>query len=148
MSTQRGQSPVAAGQWVAVARALHQYSATRPTELSFSPGDTLFIISKDPSGWWEAQCFGQQGLIPCTFVEEIDFVEENDFVEPTAAAPVPSGKPSAKEKSALKRAVESRKKGISGQGSSSYLMFLRSSLLSNTLFAFGCRGPAESLPYL
>jgi hypothetical protein len=34
---------------------LYAYSATEPDELTFKEGDIIYIISEDPSGWWNGK---------------------------------------------------------------------------------------------
>jgi son of sevenless-like protein len=41
------------------------------TELGFVVGDTLEILTKDDSGWWEARLNGKVGSIPANYVEII-----------------------------------------------------------------------------
>jgi len=54
------------------ARALYDYSAEPGSlELSFSEGDILRILSKDESGWWDAELRGVQGMIPSNYVKEL-----------------------------------------------------------------------------
>ncbi|XP_067001758.2 osteoclast-stimulating factor 1 [Anabrus simplex] len=55
---------------VTVVRALYNYAAQLPDELSFQEGDLLYVFDKvsDPN-WWKARCGNQTGLIPSNYVE-------------------------------------------------------------------------------
>eukprot|EP01100_Stratorugosa_tubuloviscum_P002506 TRINITY_DN1583_c4_g1_i1.p1 TRINITY_DN1583_c4_g1~~TRINITY_DN1583_c4_g1_i1.p1 ORF type:complete len:596 (+),score=287.24 TRINITY_DN1583_c4_g1_i1:53-1840(+) len=53
------------------AKALYDYTATNPTELSFVRNDIINILGKDPSGWWQGELQNKYGLFPSNFVEEI-----------------------------------------------------------------------------
>jgi len=52
------------------AKALYEYGAQTQDELSFSEGDVIEIIRKDPGGWWEGEMNGKRGWIPANYVEE------------------------------------------------------------------------------
>lgn len=64
---------------VKVFKALFNYVAQQPDELSFQEGDILYIVDDacDPQGWWRARCGTKIGLIPSNYVSEntesIDF---------------------------------------------------------------------------
>lgn len=63
---------------VKVFRALYNYVAQQPDELSFQEGDVLYILDdSDPQGWWRARCGPKVGIIPSNYVtentESIDF---------------------------------------------------------------------------
>jgi len=64
---------------VKVFKALYNYTAQQPDELSFQEGDIIYIVddSTDPQGWWRARCGAKVGLIPSNYVsqntESIDF---------------------------------------------------------------------------
>jgi len=54
------------------ARALYDYDAENPDDLSFKEGDTINVIdSSDPSGWWEGEINGVSGFFPSNFCELI-----------------------------------------------------------------------------
>ncbi|KAL6061526.1 Unconventional myosin-Ie [Balamuthia mandrillaris] len=38
--------------------------------LSFREGDVIFIVQKDPGGWWEGEMNGRRGWIPANYVQE------------------------------------------------------------------------------
>lgn len=42
-------------------RALYDYDATEPAELSFKAGDLLVVLQKDESGWWPCELRGRVG---------------------------------------------------------------------------------------
>lgn len=52
-------------------RALYDYQASEPTELSFNAGDIINVLQKDPSGWWQGELNGRVGAFP-----SVDWVEE------------------------------------------------------------------------
>jgi len=64
---------------VKVFKALYNYAAQNPDELSFTEGDVLYVTDSSASagGWWPARCGKRSGLIPCNYVSEhaeaIDF---------------------------------------------------------------------------
>jgi len=51
-------------------RALFQFNASSPQELSFNVGDILNLLSTD-GAWWTAELLGRQGMIPSNYVERI-----------------------------------------------------------------------------
>jgi len=58
----------AAGQ----ARALYDYDAENPDDLSFKEGEMINILDKsDPSGWWQGELNGVTGFFPSNFVEDV-----------------------------------------------------------------------------
>lgn len=63
-------SPASVGQ----AKALYPYNAQRDDELSFSAGDIINVINKQPEGmkdWYEGELNGARGYFPANYVEEI-----------------------------------------------------------------------------
>eukprot|EP00013_Stygamoeba_regulata_P028858 CAMPEP_0177646796 /NCGR_PEP_ID=MMETSP0447-20121125/9957_1 /TAXON_ID=0 /ORGANISM="Stygamoeba regulata, Strain BSH-02190019" /LENGTH=1048 /DNA_ID=CAMNT_0019149337 /DNA_START=284 /DNA_END=3426 /DNA_ORIENTATION=- len=52
-------------------RALYDYDATDPNELSFKQNEIITILQKDPSGWWQGELNGRVGVFP-----SVDWVEE------------------------------------------------------------------------
>ncbi|KAK9237654.1 hypothetical protein V1525DRAFT_360172 [Lipomyces kononenkoae] len=57
---------------IAYARAMYDYRAAIPEEVSFRKGDILLILVIQEDGWWEAEVFGprtrpQLGLAPSNF---------------------------------------------------------------------------------
>jgi len=53
-------------------RALYDYDAENPDDLSFKEGDIITVLDKtDPSGWYEGEVSGVRGFFPSNFVEEI-----------------------------------------------------------------------------
>ena len=52
------------------AKALYQYDATSPDELSIKPSDNLTVIEPDDgSGWIVAKLGSKQGIVPAAYVE-------------------------------------------------------------------------------
>ncbi|KAJ3046093.1 hypothetical protein HDV00_003843 [Rhizophlyctis rosea] len=56
-------------QVVDVVRALHDYTTTEPTCLSFRKEDLLYVYIKDKSGWWDGQVGTRRGWFPSNYVE-------------------------------------------------------------------------------
>ncbi|KAK9467748.1 hypothetical protein V1512DRAFT_259970 [Lipomyces arxii] len=59
---------------VSYARALYDYKASIPEEVSFRKGDILLVLLVQEDGWWEAEVFGprsrpQYGLAPGNFCQ-------------------------------------------------------------------------------
>ncbi|KAL0481267.1 myosin heavy chain [Acrasis kona] len=54
-------------------RAAYGYDATAGDELTLKEGDLLYLIEKDPSGWWEGELIatGKRGLFPGNYVQEL-----------------------------------------------------------------------------
>lgn len=53
------------------AKALFDYDAQEPNELSFKEGDILIVVEKDESGWWTCRLNGKDGQVPMNFVEVV-----------------------------------------------------------------------------
>jgi len=53
------------------AKALFDYEAATPDELTFKAGDIMRIEVKDSGGWWQAELNGKKGWIPANYVEEL-----------------------------------------------------------------------------
>jgi len=54
------------------ARALYDYDAENPDDLSFRENDVINILDQsDPSGWWKGELNGISGFFPSNFVELI-----------------------------------------------------------------------------
>eukprot|EP01126_Amoeba_proteus_P060637 TRINITY_DN8046_c0_g3_i1.p1 TRINITY_DN8046_c0_g3~~TRINITY_DN8046_c0_g3_i1.p1 ORF type:complete len:142 (-),score=27.40 TRINITY_DN8046_c0_g3_i1:59-484(-) len=54
--------------------ALYNYNPVilpeaRAIKLPFKAGDVLGILFPDDSGWWLAECNGERGWVPSTFIE-------------------------------------------------------------------------------
>eukprot|EP00727_Mastigamoeba_balamuthi_P005202 m51a1_g14680 hypothetical protein (566) ;mRNA; f:69920-73695 len=52
-------------------RALYDYAATEPHELSMKEGDTLVVVTENPSGWWQGELNGVVGTFPSNFTEQV-----------------------------------------------------------------------------
>nr|P10569.1 RecName: Full=Myosin IC heavy chain [Acanthamoeba castellanii]AAA27707.1 myosin IB heavy chain [Acanthamoeba castellanii] len=61
------------------ARALYDFAAENPDELTFNEGAVVTVINKSNPDWWEGELNGQRGVFPASYVELI----------PRAAAPAP-----------------------------------------------------------
>ncbi|CAL7948522.1 unnamed protein product [Xylocopa violacea] len=56
---------------VKVVRALYNYTAQRPDELSFQEGELLYVYDNNiEPNWWRAKCNSKEGLVPANYVEE------------------------------------------------------------------------------
>ncbi|KAL6066288.1 Signal transducing adapter molecule 2 [Balamuthia mandrillaris] len=53
-------------------RALYDYEAMDPDELTLRENDIICVLSKDPSGWWKGQCNGRIGMFPSNYTEPCD----------------------------------------------------------------------------
>ena len=51
-------------------KALYPYQGASQQELSFNVNDVIFILKKDPGGWWEGELNGRRGWIPANYVQE------------------------------------------------------------------------------
>ncbi|KXS11276.1 ankyrin [Gonapodya prolifera JEL478] len=52
---------------ILVVRASYDYTANSEAELSFSEGDTLYIVEKEGE-WWKARKDGEEGYVPASYV--------------------------------------------------------------------------------
>ncbi|XP_053615423.1 src substrate cortactin [Plodia interpunctella] len=51
------------------ARALYDYQAAAPDEISFDPDDLITNIQMIDEGWWQGLCKGAYGLFPANYVQ-------------------------------------------------------------------------------
>lgn len=51
-------------------RALYDYEACNPDELTIHKGDVIQVYDKQPDDWWFGEINGQTGVFPATYVEE------------------------------------------------------------------------------
>ncbi|OWA50086.1 putative Nostrin [Hypsibius exemplaris] len=51
-------------------RAVYEYQARMPDELTIYPGDSIFIHAKQSDGWWRGELRGKMGAFPACYVEE------------------------------------------------------------------------------
>ena len=52
-------------------KALYEFTARVPNELSFKAGDIIYLIDKHTSGMWKGELDGTIGLFPYNYVEEL-----------------------------------------------------------------------------
>jgi hypothetical protein len=52
-------------------RVLYEYAPSEPGHLAVQPGDLLYVLRKDPSGWWLASFDAQVGWIPNNFAKSV-----------------------------------------------------------------------------
>ena len=50
--------------------ALHDFSSTNATCLSFLSGQVIKVFNRDESGWWDGELDGQRGWFPSNYVDE------------------------------------------------------------------------------
>ncbi|RKO85386.1 Dbl homology domain-containing protein, partial [Blyttiomyces helicus] len=66
------------------AEILWDYSATRPDELTVAAGEFVLVLDKPETSWWRVErSAGGSGLVPATYLRELD------PDEPAGAAPPP-----------------------------------------------------------
>jgi hypothetical protein len=53
-----------------MAKALYEYKATQPDELSLKVGDRIEVLEKVDANWWKGKMGFRTGLIPATYVQE------------------------------------------------------------------------------
>ncbi|KAF7317010.1 Peptide hydrolase [Mycena chlorophos] len=73
------------------ARALWGFNehATNPNDLSFRPGDIIYIKAETNPDWWTGEFNGREGLFPANYVEKLPWDEKASM----PAAAFPSGPP-------------------------------------------------------
>ncbi|KAB7507398.1 Intersectin-1 [Armadillidium nasatum] len=49
--------------------ALYPYTAVNDDELSFEPGDIIFVLDKEDSAWWKGSLRGVIGVFPSNYVQ-------------------------------------------------------------------------------
>lgn len=64
------------------ARAVYDFKAQTPKELSFKKGDTVYILRKIDKNWYEAEHHGKVGILPISYVEKISQTEKSQPVRP------------------------------------------------------------------
>ncbi|KJE91251.1 osteoclast-stimulating factor [Capsaspora owczarzaki ATCC 30864] len=69
---------------VEVFKAVFDYKAQRPDELTFEEGDVLYILEKFNNGWWKARTGKNVGLIPSNYVEANNIVEMDNPIHEAA----------------------------------------------------------------
>lgn len=52
-------------------RAVFDYLATEPGELSIKKGDLIGVLEEDSTGWWKGELNGQVGFFPSNFSEPV-----------------------------------------------------------------------------
>eukprot|EP00511_Aplanochytrium_stocchinoi_P010951 CAMPEP_0204872480 /NCGR_PEP_ID=MMETSP1348-20121228/38341_1 /ASSEMBLY_ACC=CAM_ASM_000700 /TAXON_ID=215587 /ORGANISM="Aplanochytrium stocchinoi, Strain GSBS06" /LENGTH=824 /DNA_ID=CAMNT_0052027371 /DNA_START=76 /DNA_END=2550 /DNA_ORIENTATION=- len=48
--------------------AKYDYKAKEANELTFRKGDSIEVLKRSPSGWWDGRLNGREGLFPSTYV--------------------------------------------------------------------------------
>ncbi|XP_069833814.1 sorbin and SH3 domain-containing protein 2 isoform X2 [Dendropsophus ebraccatus] len=70
------------------ARAVYDFKAQTPKELSFKKGDTVYILRKIDKNWYEGEHHGRVGILPISYVEKISPTEKSQPVRPPPPAQV------------------------------------------------------------
>jgi hypothetical protein len=63
-------------------KALYQFDAVEPTDLSLKPGDRICVLDQKDQ-WWRGTCEGRTGIFPANYVQkatEIASAANNDGV--------------------------------------------------------------------
>jgi son of sevenless-like protein len=60
--------------------ALYDFPGTQPSHLPLSLGDTIYVLSKSDTGWWDGVVFGssgdlQRGWFPHNYVRSVNYVQ-------------------------------------------------------------------------
>ncbi|XP_066429540.1 sorbin and SH3 domain-containing protein 2 isoform X11 [Eleutherodactylus coqui] len=71
-----------------VARAVYDFKAQTPKELSFKKGDTVYILRKIDKNWYEGEHHGRVGILPISYVEKISPTEKSQPLRPPPPAQV------------------------------------------------------------
>ncbi len=50
-------------------RALYNFTALQPGDLSLTEGETVVVIASEASGWWRGCVGSQEGWFPGSYVE-------------------------------------------------------------------------------
>ncbi|XP_030643761.1 sorbin and SH3 domain-containing protein 2 [Chanos chanos] len=70
------------------ARAIYDFKAQTPKELSFKKGDAVNIIRQIDSNWYEGEHRGRVGIFPISYVEKMPSAEKQQPVRPPPPAQV------------------------------------------------------------
>ncbi|CAH1802365.1 unnamed protein product [Owenia fusiformis] len=63
-------------------RAISDYKAADKSGVSFSEGQLVDVVEKNPTGWWFVQVDEKQGWAPASYLDPIDSAEEADDPAP------------------------------------------------------------------
>ncbi|KAM4708664.1 sorbin and SH3 domain-containing protein 2 isoform 4-T4 [Discoglossus pictus] len=70
------------------ARAVYDFKAQTPKELSFKKGDTVYVLRKIDKNWYEGEHYGRVGIFPVSYVEKISPTDKVQPVRPPPPAHV------------------------------------------------------------
>ncbi|XP_063776862.1 sorbin and SH3 domain-containing protein 2 isoform X19 [Pseudophryne corroboree] len=70
------------------ARAVYDFKAQTPKELSFKKGDTVYVLRKIDKNWYEGEHHGRVGILPISYVEKISPTERVQPMRPPPPAQV------------------------------------------------------------
>ncbi|KAJ3105728.1 hypothetical protein HDU96_008455 [Phlyctochytrium bullatum] len=101
MATSTGDPP-GIEPYIEVVVALHDYTSTESTCLSFRRGDFIYVHGKDPSGWWDGTIRGTRGWFPSNYVQPAPMI-------PTEASNTFNSRPSSTSSDGNKKSATQRK---------------------------------------
>lgn len=52
-------------------RALYDFNATNPSELSFQSGQVIEVLERHSSGWWDGMINNRRGWLPSNYVTPV-----------------------------------------------------------------------------
>ena len=52
-------------------KALYEFNAEAPNELSLKPGDVVVVTGKVNADWWEGECNGRTGIFPTSYTQPL-----------------------------------------------------------------------------
>ncbi|XP_076073799.1 uncharacterized protein LOC143045293 isoform X1 [Mytilus galloprovincialis] len=58
------------------AKAVYNFNAQNPRELSFRKGDIIYLLRQIDKNWFEGERYGRSGLFPVNYVEVLTSIEE------------------------------------------------------------------------
>ncbi|XP_071599423.1 sorbin and SH3 domain-containing protein 2 isoform X8 [Heliangelus exortis] len=70
------------------ARAVYDFKAQTPKELSFKKGDTVYILRKIDQNWYEGEHHGRVGIFPISYVEKLSPPEKAQPARPPPPAQI------------------------------------------------------------
>ena len=71
MISQQETNSVIPPEYIEKVTTLYRYASQRYDELSFEPGDVIYVVKKNEDGWFEGYLNGYRGLFPGNYTEVI-----------------------------------------------------------------------------
>ncbi|ORX52679.1 SH3-domain-containing protein [Hesseltinella vesiculosa] len=68
-------------------RAIYTFESTDKSSLDFIQGETIDVLTKLPSGWWDGICNGARGWFPSNYVQVIESFEQMPPVPDSTMTP-------------------------------------------------------------